>query len=298
MPKADPSQRMLVSGLIVSVVVHAALWVAASGFVRVPTVGTMSRVARVTPSPAEPPKPVVKLGIDDGINDGLSWLGFKEETPHQGLPAPVEQAAMTPAPGTPAPPSKPQAVPAISPQATPPLISSRQVQEAAQVLSDLGAKLSQAKKATPPAPDAPPASSTSQSNSGANAQSANAGLPADKEAVGTSVKSALQVKLGQVAAADGLDIQTKSPTWSMTTLLTKRPANPTIQITFGANGRVIRASFATTGQRIHNTGWAEVDEPLLSAVYSWTARGKRLAELTSRDPSGEVTIVITVLLNS
>jgi hypothetical protein len=161
-------------------------------------------------------------------------------------------------------------------------------------LSAIGARVVDAARAlAEPAPPRPQATAPAV---GAQGHRGDPGLAADKEALATSIRNAPTIKLGQVAAAYGLDIQTKSPTWSLVSQRTQRPANPTIKITFGRDGRVVRAEFAKDGARTYGTGSTEVDEPLLSAVYAWTARGKRLAELASQDPNGEVTIIIRVLL--
>ena len=298
MDRPEPSQRLLLSGLIVSVMAHAALWMLAMGLVRVPVGRAVEDNQKVVPVAKRPVTPVVKLGIDDSAYSGVAWLGFKEPTPHQGLPASVDQSAMTPAPGSPQPAAAGNP-PKLATDRPVPRMASERMQEAAQALSEIGPRLAQTPRPQPEsATGAAPAQPTNVNTPGAaGGKAGEQGLASDKEAVGTSVKNAPQVRLGQVAAVNGLDIQTKKPRFSTTTLLTVRPANPTIEITFGADGKVVRASFAREAGTTYSTGSSEVDEPLLSAVYSWVARGKRLAELTSKDPKREVTILITVLFN-
>lgn len=287
MPNIEPSQRVLVSGLLVSLVAHVALWGVASGFDRRPN-GSRAGEAEVdAPRLETPDKPVVKLGIDDGKLDGTAWLGFKEATPHEGLKSSVDQAALTPRPGNPA------EMPALSSARSPAeAVTSNAVRESAQSLSETGKALS-----TPPSVAASKERAESKPPRASGGSAGESGLGSDKESVAAAVKNAVRVQLGQVAAADGLDIQTRSPRWSVTTLVARRPVNPTLRITFGRDGRVVRAAFVTDGERVYSTGSPDVDEPLLSAVYSWVARGKRLEELTGQDPRGEVTIVMTVIFS-
>lgn len=285
MPNFEPSERVLVSGLLVSLAAHMALWGVASGFVRIPERSQVQSGVTETQR-LEPTKPVVKLGIDDGKVDATAWLGFRESTPHEGLKSEVEQSAMTLRPG------KPAEVPSLSAAARQvPAVTSSAVRESAQSLADIAGSLSTQR------PEATTKEQVESQKAGSGGAGGGLGLGSDKESVAAAVKNAVRVRLGQVAAADGLDIQTRSPRWSVTTLVARRPANPTLQITFGRDGRVVRAAFVTDGERVYSTGAADVDEPLLSAVYSWVARGKRLEELTAQDPRGEVTIVMTVIFS-
>ncbi|MEX2218442.1 MAG: hypothetical protein WD749_06735 [Phycisphaerales bacterium] len=126
------------------------------------------------------------------------------------------------------------------------------------------------------------------------------GLASERESMATAVKSAPLVKPGQVVAAKGLEILTREARWSKTTLLTRRPKNPTVSITFGRDGRVRRADFVTVGERRYSTGFDDVDQPLLNAIYSWTARGAPLGELPEGEAEGGaeagITVVITIVL--
>jgi hypothetical protein len=70
--------------------------------------------------------------------------------------------------------------------------------------------------------------------------------------------------------------------------LTTIPRNPTVRITFNRAGRVTRAEFLPG----RNTGYPEVDGPLLSAMYRWTAKGKKLRDA---GPEG-ITMNFRVLL--
>jgi hypothetical protein len=116
----------------------------------------------------------------------------------------------------------------------------------------------------------------------------------DRESVALSVRRAPAVRLveGRVQAAEGLEIQTRRPRWTNTVIATRNPRTPTVEIVFGADGRVRRAAFVSDGATVYSTGFEDVDQPLLNAVYGWTARGKAIDEL---EEDGEVRILITVL---
>jgi len=122
------------------------------------------------------------------------------------------------------------------------------------------------------------------------------GLPSDKEALAAAIKGAPIVRPGRVAAQHGLDVKTVAPRWSYTTTSTQRPRNPTIYIVFGRDGKVKDADFIRDGPVRLDTGSDEVNEPLLTAMYSWTASGKALRDLPQDDPNAGVTLLFTILL--
>jgi hypothetical protein len=99
---------------------------------------------------------------------------------------------------------------------------------------------------------------------------------------------------GRPLAAAGLDITTVRPRWSISTRATRDPANPTVSITFGRSGNVIRAEIT------RGSGFADVDGPLLTAIYRWTAKGEPLRRLPPRSDTAEpepgVTITLRVML--
>ncbi len=127
------------------------------------------------------------------------------------------------------------------------------------------------------------------------AEDSSPGIITDKEALAAALKSAPSVMPGRVLAAEGLEISTRRPQWSRTVQLTARPRNPVIWITFGRNGRVLRAGFLSDGERVFDTGDESVNEPLMNAVYRWTAKGKAIDALPD-EPEAGVTIRVRVLL--
>lgn len=101
-------------------------------------------------------------------------------------------------------------------------------------------------------------------------------------------------RLGQVIAARGLQLRTVRPQWGLTTLATASPRNPTLVIHFNRAGRVTRAGFI----RGQGTGYVAVDEPLLNAVYQWTATGEELLRLPEGDTTATVTIELRIMLRA
>lgn len=129
--------------------------------------------------------------------------------------------------------------------------------------------------------------------SGANVTGDKAGEKDDREADASAVVDSIEVVPGKPAAANGLRIQTSRPQWSMATKLTARPRNPTVRITFGPTGRVVKAEF----EKGKSTGYTDVDQPLLNAMYRWTARGEAIDKLNPANPRAGVTISVNILLN-
>lgn len=102
----------------------------------------------------------------------------------------------------------------------------------------------------------------------------------------------LEFKPGMPLTGKGIRIRTVVPRFSTTTRLTAVPRNPVVVIRFNRAGRVVKAEFENN----QGTGYRDVDEPLLDAVYRWTAAGEQL----NRIPAGTnetLTFRIRYLLN-
>lgn len=115
----------------------------------------------------------------------------------------------------------------------------------------------------------------------------------DRESEAASKETPVDVRPGQVKAAKGLEIRTVHPQWSVLARLTARPRNALVKIKFGRRGDVIKAEFMPGG----STGNQMVDEPLLHAIYRWTAKGEVLMSVPEDDPRAGVTIVMRILLS-
>lgn len=161
--------------------------------------------------------------------------------------------------------------------------------------------------AQPPTAQPPPASKPQNIARGASANrparrathaggNAIPGLPSDKESIAAAIRGADVVRPGKVLAAHGLDVKTVAPQWSITTQHTQRPRNPVVYIVFGRDGKVKEADFVRESGFAYDAGSAEVNEPLMTAIYSWRAAGKQLEALPPDDPDAGLTLVFTILL--
>ena len=117
-----------------------------------------------------------------------------------------------------------------------------------------------------------------------------------REAIAAAARKTNSVRPGQVLAAEGLEIKTRAPRWTTTMMYLYRPQNPVLSITFGRDGRVINAEFLRAGNIVYGSGYTDVDQTLLNAVYGWTATGKPLEALDPAHPERGVSILMTILL--
>jgi TonB family protein len=155
--------------------------------------------------------------------------------------------------------------------------------------------------ATPASPEAahrevsesksPPPAATPQP--GAKPTPIPAGDPgekADKEADATSIKQAVVYRNGRVRAGEGVDIKTVRPEFSSFTVLTALPRAPVVEITFTTKGKV------KSVRMLQSSGYKDVDEPILNAVWAWSAKGKKLEALARQNPNAVLKISVRMLL--
>lgn len=258
-------------------------------------------------------RPPVRLGIERSRAVTMTWLGFEVPTEHAARQSEVEQSAMSPSP---APARDPAPAPEVAEASDPSAESAARparvviaVRSLAQSIGERAAEVAQIaesaiavglEEAAALALDAATQESeTAASATPAEPESVAGGAPGEeepKESPATSLDQAIRVVPGKVAAGQGLEIFTQRPRWPLTTLALRAPRNPVLRITFGPGGRVVDARFAKEGSRELSTGFSDVDEPLLTAVYRWTARGKALDELPAEDPEAGVTVNLRIIL--
>lgn len=142
--------------------------------------------------------------------------------------------------------------------------------------------------AAAPSPRSQGAAGASQANS----PDAQPGRKSDEESPAASIAGSLVYKPGEPLAGKGLRVLTVRPQYGITTLMTAAPKNATAVITFGRDGRVIRAAFKDG----KGTGYEDVDKPLLEAVYRWKAQGEALARVPADQPRAGVTFEIKFLM--
>jgi hypothetical protein len=107
-------------------------------------------------------------------------------------------------------------------------------------------------------------------------------------------------RLGRPLQASGdLQLTTVRPTWSLQVRNAYSPRrNPFVEIRFGADGRVRWARFVPLADGTVGSGYEEVDQPLLNAVFRWTARGEAIEALRDREPGATHDIVMRFVLVS
>lgn len=104
------------------------------------------------------------------------------------------------------------------------------------------------------------------------------GERADTESMPTSTVEVVEKTLGRTLAAQGLQISTVRPRWTITTTLTANPRDVVARVWFRTNGTVAKVEL------LQDSGDARVDEPLVSSLYQWRAKGE---ELQRRGASGK-----------
>lgn len=298
--RSDRTGRTLLSGLVISLLAH---FLVVGGLIgKWPgRDGAVVRVMNVDPTDEAQIRPVLGIEKSDAVT--LTWLGFQKPTKHEAQKSEVEQAAMD---------TDPAGDPADTPTVTNPQemaeraseLAAAAVEAVAEARAEFAgafdaamkpmlkrlAAMGQARPVKPvePAEPSPDAQTPAQEAIVAK-PGAGLAIPSDKESIATAIKEASDYQPGKPVAAQGLDIKTVRPLWAVTTTLTAHPRNPVVWIAFGPDGKVTRAGFVP-GQ---STGATDVDEPLLSAVYAWTAKGKELKNLGKDE---EIIISIRVLL--
>ncbi len=107
-------------------------------------------------------------------------------------------------------------------------------------------------------------------------------------------------RLGRPLQASGeLQLTTVRPVWSLQVRNAYSPRrNPFIEIRFGGDGRVRWARFVPLADGTEGSGYEEVDQPLLNAVFRWRASGPAIEALRGREPGATHDIVMRFLLVS
>ncbi|TVQ61435.1 MAG: hypothetical protein EA378_08670 [Phycisphaerales bacterium] len=145
---------------------------------------------------------------------------------------------------------------------------------------------------TPPSPPMPP----TPTGGGGGGSGGERGDPSDRASEAVSNEPTLVVDPGRPAAAEGLELLTDHIRWRRVDQHLARPRNPTIAITFDANGRPSLVEFVPDARGIRqSTGHRGIDETLINGVYRWRARGERIDQLQAEGGEG-VRIVLRVLL--
>ena len=109
----------------------------------------------------------------------------------------------------------------------------------------------------------------------------------DSDAFSTAVG---EYRAGRVTAGQGLEIRPTRPKFGLLARTLAAPRPPRVEIVFGRDGVVKRATI------LRSSGYpTDIDQPILNAIYEWTASGKALRELPPV-PSAEIRLNMTVYL--
>jgi len=126
------------------------------------------------------------------------------------------------------------------------------------------------------------------------------GIVSDRESTASILKRAIKVDaktLNKPIVGKGLEILTIEPKFPASVRFTQLPKNPVLLIRFDASGRVTKVRFLRDGRHVFDTGATVVDEPLLSAVYKWRAKGKEIDGLEAGNPDSTLEISMRILFH-
>ncbi len=116
------------------------------------------------------------------------------------------------------------------------------------------------------------------------------GEQADQESDATSILdvSMDQLTLGKPLSAQGLTIKPRKPKFTMLTLLTSVPRNPSAELRFRRDGKPARVRL------LKSSGDPRIDESVINSLYRWRASGEKLRELK---PGQTIPVRIRIILN-
>jgi hypothetical protein len=142
---------------------------------------------------------------------------------------------------------------------------------------------------TPPTPSAPSSDAIPTAAGPKTKSTTGDGEVTDSESDPTGVVSVPPNvwRNGRPIAAKGLSIKTRKPRFTVLTLVTRVPRNPTIEIAFDREGKPAEYRLEVS------SGHADIDGPILDAVAAWRASGKQLAKLSANE---RITVHIRLLL--
>jgi len=288
-PLEGVERPRLALALLLSLMLHAAVgvyWV--SG-------GFSDRLRQSAIKYPEKRDSPIRLGIERSSAQNLTWLGFETPTPHAADVSVVEQAALAPKVGESADSQSESEARKATEASAFQIVDPEAVRSAVRDTSESVSRMFQiGREALTRAMAAAAEEQAEAARRAAEAEESKvAGEPAnpsESESMAVSIEETIEVSPGKPAAVEGLEIITVRPRWNIGTRLTASPRNPMVRIVFIRDGSVLEANFTQGG-----SGFSSVDEPLLDAIYSWRAKGKRLEELSTRE-GATLSITMRILL--
>ncbi len=216
----------------------------------------------------------IRLGIDESQVSTLTWIGYKEYEAHRARVAPVEQASMT-------------AEAELANQ-------SPSLQQLQQIVAPLGAMakdffetLKQFEVSMPPplVVDAIPIEPIRSDSGDTTAKPSNEASPSDRDSDATSIVriSPEHWKAGKPAAAEGIVLRPRRPSFTANQLVTRAPSSLVATLYIDKRGKPIDVEI------LMGTGSGSIDRSIESSLYKWRASGDRVDEL-----EGEETVRIQI----
>lgn len=214
------------------------------------------------PEPADPPPPPTEPARPPAVQDAITREGALKDTLQ---PLTLEQRAI-------------DAILAMSvPQLSPvvPLLLDRAPRPAA--------------RPSPTPQPSPATAAVAPTQPGSRPGGGDPGEHGPKDSDAFSKKVTGEYRNGRVVGAEGLDIRTVRPQFTLLARTFTSPRGVVVDVAFLRSGQVKEARV------VRSSGFsAEIDEPVLNAVYAWTARGKLLDELPDHP---DAHVMLTVAIN-
>lgn len=104
-------------------------------------------------------------------------------------------------------------------------------------------------------------------------RSGNPGEKSPKQVDASALEDSTEVRPGRPIAAKGLEITTRRPQFSKVTRVVAYPENPVLEAKFVRDGTV------RSVRLLKSSGFPDVDQPVIDAVFAWTAKGEALRKL-------------------
>jgi hypothetical protein len=182
----------------------------------------------------------------------------------------------------------------------PPGVSPEDVMRAPVSLAEPAAEPTPAQTTPPPSEDSGGSEAgggiqSGRSGGGGGPTAGSGGRPGErstKESPASSTLEASDYRPGMPLAARGLEINTVAPVLTDLSLLTFRPQNPEVELTFRDDGTVRAVRF------IRSAGRKDWDNPVRQALFRWTISPASLDRLRRERPGEALPAVrIRILLS-
>ena len=181
------------------------------------------------------------------------------------IPGPRHLPAMPLDPDRDAPPRSPADHPAEDPAEAKPVAGEKPAETPETTAAD--AQPTEAQPERPPTPPSPPSPTEASVASPASQANLTRAQRSDAESPPVTNIAYAEMKPGGVQSVRGIKIRTVVPRLSTVARLTALPSNPSYKLHFNGEGKVYKV------EQLRSTGYVNVDAPIMTALYKWTAIG-------------------------